>query len=58
MLDRRNHSETTALPLHAWQVERRVRLLERRKHNNTYRIIHIDIREMWGFLASKWRHAN
>lgn len=58
MQDRRNHSQITTRLGHPSWNERRVRLLERRKHNNIYRIIHIDMRDMWGFLVLKWRPSS
>jgi len=35
------------------KYERRVRLLERRKNKGLYRIIHIDVRNIWAFLVAK-----
>ena len=58
MQDRRMPSEMTTFLGHSRWKERRIRLLERRKHNNIYRIIHIDVREVWGFLVSRLRRSN
>jgi hypothetical protein len=33
------------------KYERRIRLLERRKNKGLYRIIHIDVRNIWAFLG-------
>jgi hypothetical protein len=58
MQDRRDYSKSTITQSQSSWNERRVRILDRRKHTSIYRIIHIDMRDMWGFLASKWRPSN
>lgn len=58
MHDRRDHSKITMSRKDSFRIERRVRLLERRRHTSAYRIIHIDMRDFWGLLVSKWRFSS
>jgi hypothetical protein len=53
MRDRRKRSMFINARGEFQKLERRVRVLDRRKHNNFHRIIHIDVRNLWGFLVSK-----
>ncbi len=54
MLDRRKHLTPSTSRGTFQRVERRVRKLDRRKHHTFSRIIHIDVRNLWNLVVSKW----
>lgn len=54
MADRRKNS-TLSVPRGQFQrIERRVRMLDRRKHHHLHRFIYIDVRNIWSLATSKW----
>lgn len=57
MQDRRDPSRTTPPPGPSRWNERRFRRMERRHHPTSYRLIHIDVLNLWRYLASAWRRA-
>jgi hypothetical protein len=54
MRDRRKRLTPTSQRGQFQRIERRVRKLDRRKHYSFSRIIHIDVRNLWDVVVSKW----
>jgi hypothetical protein len=54
MRDRRTNLTATSQRGQFQRIERRIRKLDRRRHNKLSRIIHIDVRNIWDFVVSKW----
>lgn len=54
MVDRRKDSDLS-LPRGRFQrLERRVRAVDRRKHQHFHRILYMDVMDIWSLATSKW----